>query len=326
MAIPDPEQQLAPEELLRYEAVRCSASAPQAALPGFAIDAENAADVARICFRLDGLPLALELAAARLGALGTAALAERLDDRFRLLRDRQPRGRRRASRRSRRRCSGATICWRTMRSCCFTAWRCSRAASTSMPPRRSARARGSDGRGDRRRAGSAGGEIARQRRADAAASAAIGCWRRCGCMRRNGSKRRAKAARSPSVTRAGRWRLVEREGDSPQLDREAANLRAAHDALLARDPREALRYCVALLPFWLRRIDLAGGAPALRARRSTRRPSAPRCGRRRCSRRRRSTTARARSLAARAHAQESYEIAIELGDHARAVARAATAR
>ena len=47
---------------------------------------ENAVDVARICFRLDGLPLALELAAGRLGALGPAAIAERLDDRFRVLR------------------------------------------------------------------------------------------------------------------------------------------------------------------------------------------------------------------------------------------------
>ncbi len=40
----------------------------------------------RICYRLDGLPLAIELAAARLGALGADAIAERLDDRFRLLR------------------------------------------------------------------------------------------------------------------------------------------------------------------------------------------------------------------------------------------------
>jgi MalT-like TPR region len=61
--------------------------------------------------------------------------------------------------------------------------------------------------------------------------------------------------------RHARWALVmaEREGDSPLLDREAANLRAAHDALLARDPQEALRYCVALSPFWMRRIDLREG-------------------------------------------------------------------
>ena len=91
MAIPDPEQRLAPEELLRYEAVQLLSDRAAAATPEFAVDSENAADIARICFRLDGLPLALELAAARIGALGTATLAERLDDSFRLLRTRQSR-------------------------------------------------------------------------------------------------------------------------------------------------------------------------------------------------------------------------------------------
>ena len=50
--------------------------------------------------------------------------------------------------------------------------------------------------------------------------------------------------------------LAEQERDSPRLDREAANLRAALDTLLALEPRDALRFCVALWPFWLRRIDL----------------------------------------------------------------------
>src|SRR5262249_28533874 len=85
LAIPDPEGSLAPEELLRYEAVRLFVDRAAAAAP-FVLDEENAADVARICVRLDGLPLALELAAARLGALGPGVVAERLDDRFRLLR------------------------------------------------------------------------------------------------------------------------------------------------------------------------------------------------------------------------------------------------
>ena len=92
MTIPDPEQQLDPEQLLRYESVGLFDERAKAAVPDFAIDADNASDVARICLRLDGLPLALELAAARLGALGTATLAERLDDRFRLLRTGSPAG------------------------------------------------------------------------------------------------------------------------------------------------------------------------------------------------------------------------------------------
>src|SRR6185437_5771568 len=48
--------------------------------------AQNTPLVAEICRRLDGIPLALELAAARVPALGVATLLERLDDRFRLLR------------------------------------------------------------------------------------------------------------------------------------------------------------------------------------------------------------------------------------------------
>src|SRR5262249_52116921 len=84
--IPDPERRQDMDALARYESVRLLVERAQAASPGFALDDENALDVARICFRLDGLPLALELAAARLGALGPSAVAERLDDRFRLLR------------------------------------------------------------------------------------------------------------------------------------------------------------------------------------------------------------------------------------------------
>src|SRR5262249_10343867 len=53
--------------------------------PGFRVDGANAADVARICRALDGMPLAIELAAARLRTLSAAQLAERLDARFELL-------------------------------------------------------------------------------------------------------------------------------------------------------------------------------------------------------------------------------------------------
>jgi predicted ATPase/DNA-binding winged helix-turn-helix (wHTH) protein len=53
--------------------------------PGFALTAQNAPDLVDICRRLDGLPLAIELAAARVPLLGTAGVRRRLDDRFRLL-------------------------------------------------------------------------------------------------------------------------------------------------------------------------------------------------------------------------------------------------
>src|SRR4051794_6240397 len=84
--IPDPERPQPPDRLADYEAVSLFVERAAAASPGYVLDEDNADDVARICLRLDGLPLALELAAARLGALTTSAIAARLDDRFRLLR------------------------------------------------------------------------------------------------------------------------------------------------------------------------------------------------------------------------------------------------
>src|SRR5262249_56789706 len=82
LAIPDPERATAADELLGYEAVRLFVERAADAEPGFALDEESSADVARICFRLDGLPLALKLAAARLLARGPGAVAERRYDRF----------------------------------------------------------------------------------------------------------------------------------------------------------------------------------------------------------------------------------------------------
>ncbi len=57
----------------------------QAAAPGFGIDAANAVAVAEICRRLDGIPLAIELAAARVTAMSPTEIARLLDERFRLL-------------------------------------------------------------------------------------------------------------------------------------------------------------------------------------------------------------------------------------------------
>ncbi|WP_207936137.1 BTAD domain-containing putative transcriptional regulator [Actinomadura sp. KC216] len=74
-----------PATLRRFSAVRLFEARAAAATPGFEIDAANARAVAAICHRLDGVPLALELAATRLRALDVHDLADRLDDRFRLL-------------------------------------------------------------------------------------------------------------------------------------------------------------------------------------------------------------------------------------------------
>ena len=73
------------EDPLRYGAVRLFVERARAAAPHFAPDRRLAAVIAAICRRLDGIPLAIELAAARVAALGIEEVAARLDDRFQLL-------------------------------------------------------------------------------------------------------------------------------------------------------------------------------------------------------------------------------------------------
>lgn len=80
-----PEPGASAEQAAASPAVRLFADRARAVRPGFAVDDENVAAVAEICRRLDGLPLAIELAAARLRTMALAQLAARLEDRFRLL-------------------------------------------------------------------------------------------------------------------------------------------------------------------------------------------------------------------------------------------------
>jgi predicted ATPase/DNA-binding SARP family transcriptional activator len=70
---------------VRYPAVRLFADRAGAVRPGFAVTAADVGAVVRICRALDGMPLAIELAAARVRAMTPDELATRLDDRFRLL-------------------------------------------------------------------------------------------------------------------------------------------------------------------------------------------------------------------------------------------------
>ena len=70
---------------LANESVRLFVERARAAHPGFELEAASVRLVVEICARLDGLPLALELAAARVRMLGVEQIRERLDDRFRLL-------------------------------------------------------------------------------------------------------------------------------------------------------------------------------------------------------------------------------------------------
>ena len=69
----------------QYEAVRLFIDRAMASQPAFQVTQQNAPAVAEICRRLDGIPLAIELAAARVGALSVEKIAVRLSDRFSLL-------------------------------------------------------------------------------------------------------------------------------------------------------------------------------------------------------------------------------------------------
>ncbi|HEY7281859.1 MAG TPA: BTAD domain-containing putative transcriptional regulator [Actinomycetota bacterium] len=74
-----------PPSAVESPSVRLFADRAKAVRPGFVVDESNVRDVVAICRALDGMPLAIELAAARLRSLTTEQVAARLDDRFRLL-------------------------------------------------------------------------------------------------------------------------------------------------------------------------------------------------------------------------------------------------
>jgi predicted ATPase/class 3 adenylate cyclase len=85
LAVPDPELRLSPDGLVESEAVALFADRARAVKPDFAVTAANAPMLAEICRRLDGLPLAIELAAVRMKLLSPEAMLSRLQQRLPLL-------------------------------------------------------------------------------------------------------------------------------------------------------------------------------------------------------------------------------------------------
>ncbi len=85
LSFPEPQRLPPLEHLNQYEAVRLFVERAALNTPGFAVTTSNALAVAQVCQRLDGIPLAIELAAARAKGLAVQQIASKLDDRFRLL-------------------------------------------------------------------------------------------------------------------------------------------------------------------------------------------------------------------------------------------------
>ena len=85
LKLPDAQHLPSVEDLTAFEAVQLFVERAALVRPGFAATSANASPIAEICVRLDGIPLAIELAAARVNALNPDQIASRLNDRFRLL-------------------------------------------------------------------------------------------------------------------------------------------------------------------------------------------------------------------------------------------------
>ncbi len=85
LALPDAKRVSNPEDLAPYASARLFVERAQSAQPDFHVTMENAAAIAELCVRLDGLPLAIELAAARVSLMSPIALLKRFGDRLKLL-------------------------------------------------------------------------------------------------------------------------------------------------------------------------------------------------------------------------------------------------
>lgn len=85
LSLPDLRRLPPADKLLRYEAVQLFTERAKEAFPAFEVSEENAAALAQVCRRLDGMPLAIELAAARVRVLSVEQIANRLDDSLHLL-------------------------------------------------------------------------------------------------------------------------------------------------------------------------------------------------------------------------------------------------
>lgn len=85
LSLPDSSRSLSPQALIEFEGTRLFIERATALDPSFAVGQHHVATIGEICHRLDGIPLAIELAASRVNVLSVEQIASRLQDRFRLL-------------------------------------------------------------------------------------------------------------------------------------------------------------------------------------------------------------------------------------------------
>jgi len=130
---PDPARLPPIEQVRDFPAVRLFADRGAAVMRDFSITQHNAASVAHVCDRLDGIPLALELAAARIRALSVEQIVERSTT-VSASSPAEVAPRQHASRRWKRRSPGATTCCRRTSGTCCVDWRCSPVVGHSMTP------------------------------------------------------------------------------------------------------------------------------------------------------------------------------------------------
>jgi predicted ATPase len=256
LGIPDPDREEQPEALLRYEAVRLFVERAGAVAPGFALDHETAPGVARICHRLDGLPLALELAAARVDALTPAVLAARLDDRFRFLRA----GSRAAP--TRQQTLEATLDWSHELLSVEESTLLRRLAifSGSFPLEAVEEVCAGDGLEPDQVALVLADLVDKSLVASEDRRGRGRRYRLLETIRSYAATRLAESAERPALAaRHAAWLVnlvTGLDGQLTGLDSEQGNLRVALETLLDTNPEEALRLSAAVWPFWLRRIEL----------------------------------------------------------------------
>jgi predicted ATPase len=85
LSTPEGDRPPTPAEALEYDAIRLFVARTRLRNQGFELDPDNVASIAALCRQLEGIPLAIELAAARTGVLGVSQILARMSDRFRLL-------------------------------------------------------------------------------------------------------------------------------------------------------------------------------------------------------------------------------------------------